>query len=162
MERPKLRLEIQRLLQVEELIVVPKEPYDPIGHSDGMVRFVSESTIVVNDYSQTDHPFGPSFGNRITEVLKKTGLVIETIPYFREQLVRDGIHSAVGNYVNFLGTKYVVVAPAYGHILDQKAVDRLRALFPEVPVVQLDCTELAREGGVANCVTASFQRTGKS
>lgn len=157
-ERQELRLEIQRLLQVDHLIVVPKEPYDPFGHSDGMVRFVSESTVVVNDYSQAD----PSFGERLAECLQKTGLVAETIPYFCERYVRDGIQSAVGNYANFLRTKHVVVAPAYGHIFDQQAVDMLRALFPEVPVVPLDCTELGREGGVLNCITANFQCAGRN
>lgn len=156
-KEPELRLELQRLLQVEQLIIVPKDPYDETGHSDGMARFVNETTVVVNDYASTD----PAFGNRLKKALRSCGLDIKSIPYYWERTRRGKFPSAVGCYANFLRTKHVVVAPAYGHILDQKALDRLRALFPKVPVVQLDCTELAREGGVLNCISANFQCAGR-
>jgi agmatine deiminase len=160
-KRPELRLELQRLLQVEQLIVIPKDPTDPtdpFGHSDGMVRFINESTVLVNDYT----PIDPAFGERLAKIFRRYGLAIETIPFSRERRSRDGIPSAVGNYANFLSTEYVVVGPVYGNARDQAALDKLTALFPEVPVVPLDCTELAREGGVLNCITANFQRAGKN
>ena len=48
-------------LRVAELIVIPKEPYDEIGHADGMVRFLDAKTVLVNDYSEVD----PDFGQRL-------------------------------------------------------------------------------------------------
>ena len=66
--------------------------------------------------------------------------------------------SAVGCFANFLHTEKVMIVPAFGTETDQIALNRLKALIPDVPVVSLDCTNLAREGGILNCVSASFRR----
>lgn len=70
--------------------------------------------------------------------------------------------SAVGCFANFLRTKNVVILPAYTNEHYQKALDRLKAQMPDVPVVPLDCTNLAREGGVLNCISASFRQSSSS
>lgn len=157
-ERSKLREELRRVLQVEELIVIPKEPYDPIGHTDAMVRFINEDTVLVNDYAEID----PAFGNRLVEVLLSHELAIELLPYFHEQRSDDGIPSAVGCFANFLRTENVLIVPAFGSEVDQKALGSLKALIPGIPIVSFDCTNLAREGGVLNCISASFRRSPSS
>ena len=88
-KRPDLRDELRRLLRVEELIVVPKEPYEPFGHADAMVRFLDEHMVVVNDYSADES----GFGKRLAAVLRKHNLAIELVPYFYERLTRNGIQS---------------------------------------------------------------------
>lgn len=153
-DRAKLREELRRVLQVEELIIIPKEPYDPIGHADAMVRFLDEGTVLVNDYAEVD----PPFGDRLARVLQRHGLAIELIPYFHEKRTTAGIPSAVGCYANFLRTEKVVIVPAFGSRLDHVALERLRSLLPKVPVVTLDAMDLAREGGVFNCISATFRR----
>jgi agmatine deiminase len=150
--RTKLTQELARLLEVEQVIVVPKEPYDPIGHADAMVRFVSPNRVLVNDYSTID----PSFGQRLTNVLARHGLDIVLLPYFQERRSSDGIPSAVGCFTNFLLTASVLVAPVYQHPSDGEAMETLRLAFPSLPIVPLDCTALAREGGILNCITAGF------
>jgi len=152
-DRRKLRDELQRLLQVQQLIVIPREPYDLIGHADAMVRFIDEDTLLVNDYAEVD----PSFGDRLVDTLRRQGLTIELVPYFHERRSTAGIPSAVGCFSNFVRTEYVVIVPAYGSTYDQIALNRLRTLFSNVPVVSLDCTNLAREGGVLNCISAGFR-----
>lgn len=153
-DRSKLRDELRRVLKVEELIVIPKEPYDPIGHADALVRFLDAGTVLVNDYAEID----PTFGLGLVDVLRRRGLAIELVPYFHEHRTTDGIQSAVGCYANFLRTENVVIVPAYGSQHDQVALERLRSLLPKVSVVSLDATSLAREGGVFNCIGASFRR----
>lgn len=132
-----------------------KEPYDPIGHADALVRFINEDAVLVNDYAEID----PAFGNRLVNVLLGHELAIELIPYFYEQRPSDGIPSAVGCYANFLFTEKVVIVPVFGTEHDRKALSRLTALIPGVPIVSLDCTNLAREGGILNCISASFRRS---
>jgi agmatine deiminase len=150
--RSELRDDLQRLLHVQELAVVPKEPYDWIGHSDGMVRFVDEDTVLANDYALVY----PAFGPRLLKPLLRNNLNVELLPYFSEnKSVRD--ESAVGCYMNFLRTKHVVVAPIFNHKLDEPAINKLKAVFSDVPVIPLECTELARKGGVLNCISASFR-----
>ncbi len=156
--RSDLRNKLQKLLHVDELIVIPKEPFDPIGHADAMVRFIDERTVLVNDYSEVD----PDFGERLVNVLRLHGLAIEYIPYFHEKKTRAGIPSAVGCFTNFLMTEKVLVAPIYGTEQDQACLKKLESVFPDLPIVPLDCTDLAREGGVLNCVTASCRLSSKN
>jgi agmatine deiminase len=149
--RSNLRNRLQKLLHVDELIVVPKEPFDPIGHADAMVRFIDDQTVLVNDYSEIE----PDFGERLGNVLRRHKLAIEYIPYFHEKKTRAGIPSAVGCFINFLGTEKVLVVPTFGTEHDQAALKKLGSVFSGLPVVPLDCTDLARDGGVLNCVSAS-------
>jgi len=150
--RPQLRRQLRELLQVDQLIIIPKEPYEPIGHADGMVRFLDEQTVLVNDYSAVD----PSFHDRLTRVLRQQRLKIEAVPYFLEGQSRAGIPSAVGNFVNYLQTERVIVAPVYGTAHEEVALRKLESHFPGLPIVPLNCTDLARDGGVLNCVSASY------
>ncbi len=152
-KRDKLRDALRRVLQVEELIVVPKEPLEPFGHSDAMVRFINHSTVMMNDYGGLDQPFG----NRLAKALCHYGLTIELIPYCPEPHSTNGVLSAVGCYVNYLRTEKVVLVPIFGIEHDQNALRRLKFLIPEIPVVSLDCANLAREGGILNCVTATYR-----
>lgn len=148
-----LQAKLQKLLHVDQLIVIPREPFDPIGHADAMVRFVDEQTVLVNDYSQVD----PAFGERLNQVLRRHGLIVEHLPYYHEKKTLAGIPSAVGNYTNFLRTEKVLVVPVYGTEYDDAALRKLNSVFPGLPVILLDCTDLAREGGVLNCVSASYR-----
>jgi len=156
--RADLREKLQELLRIDELIVIPKEPFDPIGHADAMVRFIDEGTVLVNDYSTID----PSFGRKLVKVIARHALAIEIIPYFHDPEVTDGIPSAVGCYVNFIRTEQVIVVPTYGNKLDSVALKKVQTVFPGTPVIPLDCASLAREGGVLNCVSASFRLSHKS
>lgn len=153
--RPNLEVKLQKLLHIDRLIVVPREPFDPIGHSDAMVRFIDEQTVLVNDYSQVD----PAFGERLYQVLRRHRLKIEQIPYYHEKKTVAGIPSAVGNFANFLRTEKVLVVPIYGSEHDEPALRKLEFVFPGLPIVPLNCTDLAREGGCLNCVTASYRLT---
>lgn len=151
--RPNLQAKLRKLLHVDQVIVIPREPFDPIGHSDAMVRFIDEQTVLVNDYSQVD----PAFGDRLNDVLRRHELTIEHLPYYHEKKTVAGIPSAVGNYTNFLRTEKVLVIPGYGTEHDGEAIRKLEAVFPGLPIIPLDATDLAREGGVLNCVSASYR-----
>ena len=157
-KRSDLRAKIQRLLQVDHLIVVPKEPFDHFGHTDAMVRFIDEQSILVNDYSEVD----PPFGERLYKVLRRHKLEIVFLPYFAEKRITVGVASAVGCFTNFLHTEKVLVAPVYGTKEDHVALKKLGAVFPGLPIVPLNCTDLAREGGVLNCISATYRIAPKS
>ena len=147
-ERFQLWLKLTECFQVDHCLVVPKEAGDAIGHSDGVVRFLDEDTVVVNDYSKVD----PAYGKRLRGILAKEGLRIEKIPHFREDWAKDGIPSAVGNYVNFLRVGNLIIVPAYKARQDHWACKTLERLCPKATVVPLLCKDLARAGGVLNCV----------
>jgi agmatine deiminase len=144
----RLQSKLAELLQVDQCIMIPREPGDPIGHSDGVVRFLKKDLVVVNDYSKVD----PAYGRRLYAALSKHGLRTEMLPHFREDRAEDGIPSAMGNYVNFLRIGKLIVVPAYGRPEDGKACKTLARLCPKATVVPLECVKLSRKGGVLNCV----------
>jgi agmatine deiminase len=149
-KRPLLRTRLEEVFRAE-CIFIPKEPYDPVGHADGVVRFVSEKRVLVNNYSGDN----AGYGERVRRVLEKRGLEVETLPMFQEKRKcrRGEIESAVGLYINFLRVGDVVVLPGYGTPEDEQAVEKVKKVTPGTKVLQVPCRSLAEEGGVLNCVT---------
>ena len=43
-QRGQLRRELREALELTDCVLIPKEPYDPIGHADGVVRFLDEGS----------------------------------------------------------------------------------------------------------------------
>ena len=116
---------------------------------DGLMRFLTEDLVVINDYSKVD----PAYGRKLESVLLEFGLHVERMPFFDERRRTDGIDSAVGNYVNFLRVADLILLPAYGVRDDEKAFRRLESLCPQVTIVPVQSTKLARNGGILNCVS---------
>lgn len=153
-ERPRLRSRLEALFQAE-CIFIPKEPFDPIGHSDGMVRFVSENLLLMNDYSAVE----PSFCDKLLTILEKAGLKVETVPMFEADHEASGdIPSAVGLYTNFLRVGNIIVLPGYDRTEDQVAVEKVRKFLPDATVFQVPCHRLAEQGGVLNCISWTIKR----
>jgi agmatine deiminase len=140
---------LRELLGVEDLIVIPKEPYDVVGHADGVVRFLDDGLVVVNDYSGV----APRYGQRLRSILRRAGLERVELPYRPGQSGGGDIPSAVGCYANFLSVRGLIVVPVYGREEDDGACQIIKANTSGSAVVPLDCSDLARGGGVLNCVT---------
>ncbi len=158
-ENPKLvpsqiQSRLTELLNVERLIVIPKEPYDDIGHADGMVRFLTDDIVVLNDYRK----MSPTFAKRLEATLTKAGLQLMRLPYRPELKKRAGIASAVGNYANFLRVGNLVIIPKFGRNQDQEVQRLMAAWLPAVKLEALRCKPLAQEGGVLNCVTWTIRK----
>jgi agmatine deiminase len=148
-ERASLRDRLKRLLRIQTLIVIPKEPCDPIGHADGMVRFVDETAVVVNDFSEVSEKYRA----RVVRCLEGNGLGWTEIPYQPQRGQHEGIPSAAGNWINFLRVGSLVIIPVFGLACDQSVCDILRGRFPCLTIKGLPCRDLANQGGVLNCVT---------
>jgi len=147
-QRAVRRQEIRELLELKELVVIPKEPYELYGHADGIVRFVDGVRVVVNDYSEVD----PGYRERLLAALCRGGMEPAEIPY-RPQETKGAGQSAFGVYVNFLQTSNVILVPAFGLPEDAVVVKAFSELFPATPIQPVDCRDLAKEGGVLNCVS---------
>jgi len=156
-ERPRLRRCLEEVFQAE-CIFIPKEPFDKTGHSDGVVRFVAEDLVLINDYAAVE----PGYGRRLRNALEKKGLEVETLPMFREEASHQpgDFDSAVGLYINYLRVGDVVVMPGYGRSEDENALEKIRQIMPVAKVFQLPCRSLAKEGGVLNCISWTIRRKG--
>lgn len=56
---------LEDLLGVEQVIVIPTEPGDVVGHADGVVRFVDAGTAVINCFESIDWRYEKALVRRL-------------------------------------------------------------------------------------------------
>jgi agmatine deiminase len=134
-------------LKEENLHFVPEDELDFTGHADGMVRFADEKTLIINDYWQEAEEFQDLF----QAAIETTGLDIIILPYEPED--DPTLVSAVGLYLNYLEMEQAVIVPVFNLPSDAKAMEILTEVFSDKKVVALECSELARLGGILNCIS---------
>lgn len=146
-ERKSLINKLHELLQVDKLYFVPEQPGDFTGHSDGMVRFIDENTVAINDYCREKEWFHRAFEIAI----HNTGLDYIKIPYN----VYDNKNNdqANGDYINYLQMENTVIVPTFGIMEDDKAVKQIETIFAGQTIATIDSNEVANEGGILNCIT---------
>ncbi len=142
---------LEKLLQ-SEIIIIPTEQGDVVGHADGMVRFLDDKTVLVNDYTKTKS--SKSFHNKLYKKLEDSNLNIELIPYFPNEKWQPkhwfDVPPATGVYINYLQIGDVVFLPQFlNKKEDDIAIERFSKFFKKV--TPINCTELALGGGLLNC-----------
>ena len=148
----KTKEEIEKILKEELLlntiIFIPPEPYDKTGHVDGMVRFLSPSLLVINDYTDVDN----WYHKKLYSILSKYDFEIEYIPYAKHDETSHGWYTAKGNYTNFLNTKDAIYVPIYDDKFDDLAMKKYQNLCQN-EVVGIESSAIAKWGGIINCIT---------
>jgi len=142
------------LLEVE-IYLIPRQPYDDLGHADGMLRWLDNDTLLVNDYSATIE--SKTFQVKFARALKKIPARLELLPYHPlYSRNKNRVQPAHGTYINFLDCRKVIFFPSFGEPdQDEEALNRMRSLTKK-KVVSVDCWEIAAQGGVLNCVTWQY------
>lgn len=139
--------EISRLLETEELILLPEWPGDFTGHADGMVQFVDEQTVLVSDYSREPE----AFQRAMNAALGRHGLQTITLPYhpYRSKTSFD----ATGVYINYLKMQDYIFFPAFGLPDDRRALSTIQEVFPSCHIIPVAAIDIARGGGVFHCIS---------
>lgn len=152
---------LKNILDLEQLVVIPQYPYDFTGHVDGLVRFIDEKHVVVNDLkkelmkadadkNQYRKKLIANWVYSFKSVLVSAGLEIVELP---DSIPEVGSpESGEGIYTNFLLLDDLIIMPAYGNDTDDEAMEKLSSLFSR-KVIQVNAKELSQMGGMINCVT---------
>lgn len=138
---------IKQKCALNELIIIPKQPYDMLGHSDGMVRWIDENSVLVNDFSNESK----SFNDRLVRALKKHGLKIKFMKY------GEGFFSKTrdwGAYLNFIKINGLLIVPVYGTDDDYVAVEQIKKIYSDCSVETINLSEIIELGGALHCITA--------
>jgi agmatine deiminase len=151
-ERKQLIKELYELLQVDKIYFVPEQPGDFTGHSDGMVRFIDENTVIINDYKQEKEEFYRAFEISI----HNTGLDYFTIPY--NVYDNKSNDHANGDYINYLQMQNTVIIPTFGIKEDEIAVKQLEIIFAGLTIATVESNEIAFDGGILNCITWNIHK----
>ncbi|MBS9525930.1 agmatine deiminase family protein [Litoribacter alkaliphilus] len=151
-ERKELLSSLHELLEVDRIHLIPEQPGDFTGHADGMVRFLGENTVLINDFSREKASFHRAFETAI----RNTGLDHIKIPYNVYQ--NKSYNQANGDYINYLQMENTILLPTFDLPEDEAVERQFEGLFPGQRIVTVDSNEIADEGGVLNCVSWNVRR----
>ncbi|MDX5429664.1 MAG: agmatine deiminase family protein, partial [Bacteroidota bacterium] len=68
---------LTELLKLNGIIFIPTGKEDPIGHADGIIRFINEDAVLMMDYSKIDS----EYHHQVLKVLKDYKVEVEILPY---------------------------------------------------------------------------------
>ena len=143
-DEPGLRYRLEDLFEAN-VVFIPWDRYEMFGHADGMVRAIGHRHVLLNNYID----FDKNLRKEILERVTKEGFEVEELHY---DMPRPSRYSWA--YLNFLQTKNSIFVPGLGLEEDEKALEQIRAVYPDYKVILVPgCLELVRVGGALNCVT---------
>ena len=132
---------LSQLLEAE-VVLIPEDCYDEYGHADGMVRYMGEGRVLLNNYCDFD------------KVLRKR-LLTALNPHFGIAELHYGAYTERSwAYINFLHVGQHVLIPMIEDKLGERAFIQISDAFPQCkchPVYHYK--NIVREGGALNCST---------
>ncbi len=145
--REDLIQELKQLFETDELFFIPEQPNDYTGHADGMLRFVDDNTLLINDYKNESTRFRKAF----EKAIHKIGIEHIVIPYNPYQ--NENNNQANGAYINYLQMEDVVIVPVFGLKEDEEVIKRFEQIFNGSTILAINANEIAKDGGVLNCIS---------
>jgi agmatine deiminase len=147
-QRKEVISRIKNDLGVQEVIIIPRLSGDPYGHADGMVRFLNDKDVLINDDKQ-EAGYTKHFKHKLREfrdTLEAHGLnVVAVVPHR---------HYETNFYINYLEVGKLIFLPTFG---DKKRDETALALFSDIfkreNVIPVPSKEIMKFGGVLNCIT---------
>jgi len=142
-DKTSLVKQLEELFEVEHVILIPWPKVEEYGHSDGMLRFIDEQTVLINAIEKT-----PTLERR----LKEHGLKCE---YLRFEVKKKDQRNWA--YINFLQTQDMILLPKFNIDEDKQAVELFEAYFPDYAkrnrIIQVDMSSIVKYGGALNCIS---------
>lgn len=134
--------------EVEKVVLIPWDNDCEFGHSDGMLRFIDNETVLVSGfYEQVDN----QLKDGIINSFKKANLNIEWLRCEQKES-EDNIA-----YINFLQTKDYLFLPKLNTDQDQTALEQIKYYFKDYSknkrIFQIDMTDIVKYGGALNCIS---------
>ena len=132
---------LSQLLEAE-IVLIPEDYYDEYGHADGMVRYMGEGRVLLNNYCD----FDKALRKRLLDALN---------PHFNITELHYGAYTDRSwAYINFLHAGHHIFIPMMEDKLGEMAFRQIADAFPQRkchPVYHYE--SIVREGGALNCST---------
>ncbi|HSE31138.1 MAG TPA: agmatine deiminase family protein [Pyrinomonadaceae bacterium] len=135
---------------------------DTDGHIDDIARFVAPGVIICareDDPEDANYELLEDNFERLQRMTDAQGRAFEVLSLPMPGIIggtstdnRD-LERLPASYANFYIANNVILAPVFGHINDQRAVDTLQRVFPARKVVPINCEPLVWGMGTIHCVT---------
>jgi agmatine deiminase len=144
-------------LGLSKLVVVPEYPYDFTGHVDGMIRFINDHQVLINDYEKEKDWAEKKGDRKLLGWINEFHSILDHEVYGLHKMTYEPKMSgsdddAFGIYMNFLRLDESIVMPSFGLQADESAKKELCGIYKR-QVFSVPSVELAKKGGIINCVT---------
>ena len=148
--------QLEILFETDKIIIIPKDPGEMYGHSDGAVRFIDNDTVLINwYYRKYDEYFRKSLLDSITE----KGLKYEWMDLGLAVDEADGYNWA---YINFLQTEDLILVPMLGIKEDDIAYSQICKFYKSYAdrgrVFQVDSRQIVEKEGALNCISWTIMK----
>lgn len=136
----------------KHLILLPWDMSEPYGHADGMVAYLGDNKLLLNNYGQLHETGDQAFRKRLLHLLEPHFEVIE-LDYGGKP------HKDSWCYLNYLQVPGAVLLPClskhFDSDSDRAAIETFQTIFTE-PIIPIYAAPLVRQGGALHCVTWEY------
>jgi agmatine/peptidylarginine deiminase len=140
---------LHEIFEVEKVVLIPWDKKEKFGHSDGVLRFIDEKTVLVSEIYKND--------KRLFEILKQNHLNTEIL---KVKINRE--HKWNWAYINFLQTKDLILLPMFNIDEDNNALEQISKYFPEYSkndkILNIEMSEIVKLGGALNCISWTIKK----
>ena len=136
------------LFETEEIYFIPKQPYDIYGHADGMIRFVSNDTVILNDFSKESKSFQ-----------KKLEKFLKNLPFRVFFLKIPFEHKLNWCYINYIHIKNQIIIPVINHLKEEKVLYQFEEIFKGHKIWTLYSEEILIQGGGLHCISWNIKKS---
>lgn len=140
-----------------ELILIPWDMEEPYGHADGMVSYLGNGKLLLNNYSQMGKE-GIRFSKLLHKILNAHFIVTEL--HYSSPQEEDNFA-----YINYLETSNSIIMPALSIQHDSKSDVAAFETFKEIfkkSIIQVYARPLIKRGGAIHCITWEFYKKDNS
>lgn len=135
--------QLKRIFEVEKIVLIPWDKKEKFGHSDGVLRFINDTKVLINEIYEYD--------TKLLYRLKQNGLKWDFLRFKVNK--KDKRNWA---YINFLQTNDLILLPKFKIEEDKKALEQIKNHYPDYTennrIAQIDMTEIVKFGGALNCI----------
>ena len=138
---------LQNELGISQVAIIPQDPEDTTGHSDGMVKWLGENKLGIA-------ALGDPLYSRVLDSCTRAfpGVELIPMPHFPDYRFWRDFPSATGVYVNALTTPHAIYLPTFGQDVDDIAFAKF-AEQADRPVIPVAVGPEAVMGGSIRCMT---------
>lgn len=145
----RLKETLQKLFKVNEVVFIPWDEDCEFGHSDGMLRFISEDTVLISGFYET---IDLEFKKELLKTLELSNIKWEWLRC-SEKETEENIA-----YINFLQTKDLILLPKLNKKdEDNEALKVISKFYKDYAererIFQIDMTDIVKYGGALNCIS---------
>ena len=135
-----------------EIIILPWDTNEIYGHTDGIVRFIDDDSVLMTNYAQ----FDPAMATRFRRILQTHFKKVYELSFKAAKP-----HKYSWAYINWLQTDKVLILPKFGIPEDQEAYEQISKLMLQYRnrIEMVDASDLIRYEGGLNCASWTFLST---